>query len=126
LSINPFVPKPFTPFQWCAMEDVKSLEGKIRFLQQAIGSLANLRMISESPRDAYLQALLSRGDRRLAAFLVRAAELGNWRRGAKEIGLDTDRLVYRNIPLDETLPWDVIDSGDREILLREYRKAFNS
>jgi radical SAM superfamily enzyme YgiQ (UPF0313 family) len=124
LSVNPFVPKPFTPLQWCAMEDVKSLEEKIRFLQQSIGSLANLRMISESPRDAYLQALLARGDRRLGVFLVRAAELGNWRRGAKEIGLDTDRLVYRDIPLDETLPWDVIDCGDRELLVREYRKAF--
>jgi radical SAM superfamily enzyme YgiQ (UPF0313 family) len=124
LSVNPFVPKPFTPLQWCAMEDVKSLEGKIRFLQQAVGRLSNLRLISESPRDAYLQALLSRGDRRLGAFLVRAAELGNWRKGAKEIGLDTDRLVYRDIPLGETLPWDVIDSGDRELLLRDYRKAF--
>jgi radical SAM superfamily enzyme YgiQ (UPF0313 family) len=124
LSINPFVPKPFTPLQWCAMEDVKSLEGKIRFLQHAVGRLSNLRLISESPRDAYLQALLSRGDRRLAEFLVRAAELGNWRKGVKAICLDIDRLVYRDIPLDETLPWDIIDSGDREILLREYRKAF--
>jgi radical SAM superfamily enzyme YgiQ (UPF0313 family) len=124
LSVNPFVPKPFTPFQWCGMEDVKSLEGKIRFLQKAVGRLANLRLISESPRDAYLQALLSRGDRRLATLLVRAAELGNWRKGAKEIGLETDQFVYRNISLDETLPWDVIDSGDRELLLREYRKAF--
>ena len=125
LSINPFVPKPFTPFQWCAMENVKSLEGKIKFLQQAIGRLANLRMISESPRDAYLQALLSRGDRRVAALLVRAAELGNWRKGAKEIGMDTDQLVYRDIPHDEILPWDIIDSWDRDHLLREYRKAFN-
>jgi hypothetical protein len=106
------------------MEEVKSLEGKIKFLQQAVGRLANLRLISESPRDAYLQALLSRGDRRLAALLVRAAKLGNWRKGAKEIGLETDQFVYRDIPLDETLPWDVIDSGDRELLLREYRKAF--
>ncbi len=124
LSVNPFVPKPFTPFQWCGMEDVKSLEGKIKFLQQAVGRLSNLRLITESPRDSYLQALLSRGDRRLAALLVRAAELGNWRKGAKEIGLETDQFVYRNIPLDESLPWDVIDSGDRNLLVREYRKAF--
>ena len=124
LSVNPFVPKPFTPFQWCGMEDVKSLEGKIKFLQQAVGRLSNLRLITESPRDAYLQALLSRGDRRLGALLVRAAELGNWRKGAKEIGLETDQFVYRNIPLEETLPWDVIDSGDRNLLVREYRKAF--
>ncbi len=125
LSVNPFVPKPFTPFQWCGMEDVKSLEGKIKFLQQAAGRLSNMRLITESPRDAYLQALLSRGDRRLAALLVRAAELGNWRKGAKEIGLETDQFVYRNIPLEETLPWDVIDSGDRNLLVREYHKAFS-
>jgi radical SAM superfamily enzyme YgiQ (UPF0313 family) len=125
LSVNPFVPKPFTPFQWCGMEDVKSLEGKIKFLQQAAGRLSNMRLITESPRDAYLQALLSRGDRRLAALLVRAAELGNWRKGAKEIGLETEQFVYRNIPLEETLPWDVIDSGDRNLLVREYHKAFS-
>ncbi len=124
LSVNPFVPKPFTPFQWCGMEDVKSLEEKIRFLKQAVGRLANMRMIAESPRDAYLQALLSRGDRRLARLLVKGAELGNWRKGAKECGIDTDRLVYRHIPLDEMLPWDIIDSGSRELLVREYRKAF--
>jgi radical SAM superfamily enzyme YgiQ (UPF0313 family) len=124
LSVNPFVPKPFTPFQWCAMEDVKSLELKIKYLQQAIGRLANLKMISENPRDAYLQALISRGDRRLAALLVRAAELGNWRKGVKEIGLEADQLVYRVIPLDEILPWEIIDSGNRDHLLREYRKAF--
>lgn len=125
LSVNPFVPKPFTPFQWCAMESSKSLEEKIRFLRNALGPMANVRMISESPKDAYLQALLSRGDRRLATLLVKADELGNWRKGAKEAGIDTDKLVHRNIPLDETLPWDVIDSGSREMLAREYRKAFN-
>lgn len=124
LSVNPFVPKPFTPFQWCGMEEVKSLEGKIRFLQQAVGRLANVRLQTESPRDAYLQALLSRGDRRLAPFLVTAAETGNWRRAAKECGLATDRYVYRDVPLDEPLPWDVIGSGNKELLAREYRKAF--
>lgn len=124
LSVNPFVPKPFTPFQWCGMEKVKSIEGKIRFLQQAAGRLANVRLHTESPRDAYLQALLSRGDRRLAAMLVKAAELGNWRKAAKESGLDSDRLVYRQIPLDEPLPWDVIESGRRELLVSEYRRAF--
>jgi hypothetical protein len=81
-------------------------------------------MLTESPRDAYLQALLSRGDRRLAGLLVKAAELGNWRKAAREIGLETDQFVYREIPLDEPLPWDVIDGGVRELLVREYRRAF--
>jgi len=125
LSVNPFVPKPFTPFQWCGMEEVPSLEKKLKYLQQVVGKLSNVRLIAESPKDAYLQALLSRGDRRLSAFLLRAAELGNWKRAAREFAIDTDLLVHRTIPLDELLPWDVIASADGERLRREYRRAFS-
>lgn len=125
LSVNPFVPKPFTPFQWCGMEEVASLEKKLKFLQQAVGKLSNVRLIAESSKDAWLQALLSRGDRRLSAFLLRAAELGSWKRAAREFAIDTDLLVHRNIPLDEILPWDVIGSVDGERLRREYRRAFS-
>ena len=124
LSVNPFVPKPFTPFQWCGMEEIKSLERKGKFLRQAVGRLSNVRLLMESPKDAYLQALLSRGDRRLAAMLIRGEELGGWKKGAGDLGLDTDQFVYRNIPLDELLPWDLITGGDRERLVGEYRKAF--
>lgn len=124
LSVNPFVPKPFTPFQWCGMEEVKSLERKGKLLQQAVGRLSNVRLQMESPKDSYLQALLSRGDRRLSALLVKSGELGGWKKGAKATGLDTDLLVHRDIPLDELLPWDFIEGGDRERLVREYRKAF--
>ncbi len=125
LSVNPFVPKPFTPFQWCGMEEVPSLEKKLKYLQQAVGKLSNVRLIAESPKDAYLQALLSRGDRRLSAFLLRTAELGNWKRAAREFAIDIDTLVHRTIPLDELLPWDVIASADGERLRREYRRAFS-
>lgn len=124
LSVNPFIPKPFTPFQWCSMEETTSLEKKLKFLQQAVKRLSNVRLQSESPKDAYLQALLSRGDRRLSALLVRSAELGSWKRAAREFAPATDLLVHRTIPLDETLPWDVIAGTDRERLVKEYNKAF--
>jgi radical SAM superfamily enzyme YgiQ (UPF0313 family) len=124
LSVNPFVPKPFTPFQWCGMEEVAALEKKGAYLRKALGRLSNVKLQMESPRDAYLQALLARGDRRLAAFILRAAELGSWKRAAREFPVDTDLLVHRLIPLDEILPWDVIASGSRERLAREYRRAF--
>ena len=124
LSINPFIPKPCTPFQWCRMEEQKSLERKSRYLQDALGRLSNVRIKVESLRDAYLQALLSRGDRRLAQLLIKAHELGTWKRAVKELALDTDDAVYRDIPPDETLPWDIIDSGGKQRLLSEYRQAF--
>jgi radical SAM superfamily enzyme YgiQ (UPF0313 family) len=124
LSVNPFVPKPFTPFQWCGMEHLKSLEIKAAYLRDAFGPLSNLRLKLESLRDAYLQALLSRGDRRLSALLVRTGNLGSWKRAAKELGLDTDTLVYRNAVPGEMLPWQTLDGGDDKRLLDEYCKAF--
>lgn len=126
LSVNPFVPKPFTPFQWCGMENLKSLERKAGYLKDSFGRLSNIRMKLESLRDAYLQALLSRGDRRLSIFLTKTHELGNWKRAAKELGLDTDDLVCRNIVPGEMLPWDILESVGKDRLLEEYRKAFGA
>ena len=124
LSVNPFVPKPFTPFQWCGMEDVKSLERKGKLLRETVGRLSNMTVQMESPRDAYLQALLSRGDRRLSSLLLKTEELGNWKKAARALGLALDPFVRRTIPLDEHLPWDFIEGGDRDRLVREYEKAF--
>jgi radical SAM superfamily enzyme YgiQ (UPF0313 family) len=124
LSVNPFIPKPFTPFQWCGMEEIKSLEKKWKFLQKAFGKLANLRIQMESPREAYQQALFSRGDRRLAPLLIAADRVGNWKGALREERFDSDSFVHRDIPLDELLPWSFIDGGDEGRLLREYRRAF--
>lgn len=124
LSVNPFIPKPFTPFQWCAMEDIKSIEKKWKFLQKALGRLSNVKLQMESPREAYQQALFSRGDRRLAPLLIAADRVGNWKGALREAEFDSDSFVYRQIPLDELLPWGFIEGGDNERLAREYRRAF--
>lgn len=124
LSVNPFVPKPFTPFQWRGMENLKSLERKAAYLREAFAPLSNLRMKVESLRDAYLQALLSRGDRRLSAVLFKARSAGNWKRAVKELELDTDSMVFGNKVPGEILPWDIIDCVDADRLIAEYRKAF--
>ncbi len=124
LSVNPFIPKPFTPFQWCGMLDRKQLEKRLEGLQRGVRRMPNVSLQAESVREAMLQALLSRGDRSLAPFLVRSAELGSWRKVAREMGVDVDALVTRAIPLDEELPWDFISGPGRNLLRREYRLAF--
>ena len=96
----------------------------MKFLQQAFGRLSNVRLLMESFKEAYVQALLSRGDRRLAALLVRCAELGSWKKAAKALEFDVDLPVHRDIPLDELLPWDFIEGGAKGRLVEEYRKAF--
>jgi radical SAM superfamily enzyme YgiQ (UPF0313 family) len=125
LSINPFIPKPFTPFQWCGMEPLSSLERKVKFLEASLRPLSNVRLKVESLRESYLQALLSRGDRRLAPLLVAMAEGANLKKAAKVCGIETDWYVQREIAADECMPWSVVDTAESVMLRREYERALN-
>jgi radical SAM superfamily enzyme YgiQ (UPF0313 family) len=123
LSVNPFIPKPFTPFQWCGMEPLPALERKVKFLETSLRPLSNVRLKVESLRESYLQALLSRGDRRLSSLLVAMSEGANLKKAAKACGIDTDRYVHREIAEDEFMPWSVIGTAETVKLRREYERA---
>ena len=125
LSINPFIPKPFTPFQWCGMESLASLERKLKLLESKLRPLSNVRMKVESLRESYLQALLSRGDRRLAPLLVAMSKGDTLKKSARECGLDIDGYVSRNIGPDEALPWGIIETAQFSYLQREYDQAMS-
>lgn len=124
LSVNPFIPKPFTPFQWCGMEPLASLERKVKQLETRLKRLSNVKLKVESLRESYLQALLSRGDRRLAPLLVEMAEGVSLKKAARACGIDTDRYVERAAARNEVLPWDIIGTADQARLRREYDRAF--
>lgn len=124
LSINPFIPKPWTPFQWCPMEDTRSLNKKLKHIKDSLRREGNIEIIHENPRDSYIQALLSRGDRRVGKIIMAALESGSWSRGVRESQMDTDFYVYRMRGRDETLPWDFIDHGvEKSYLWKEYERA---
>ncbi|MEK6725553.1 MAG: TIGR03960 family B12-binding radical SAM protein [Deltaproteobacteria bacterium] len=124
LSINPFIPKPWTPFQWSPMEDVKSLGNKLKYIKESLKKEGNIEVNHENPKDSYLQALLSRGDRRVGGIIRAALETGSWNRGIKESQVDTDFYVYRIRDKGEILPWDFIDHGiEKGYLWKEYERA---
>jgi len=123
LSVNPFIPKPFTPFQWCGMEPLPSLERKVKLLEARLRPLSNVRLKVESLRESYLQALLSRGDRRLTPLLVSMAGGANLKKAARSCGIDTDWYVHREITKDGFLPWNVIGTAETDMLRREYERA---
>lgn len=133
VSVNPFVPKPWTPFQWDAMLPVPEVQRRIAGLRRALGRLPNITMESESPREAYLQTLLSRGDRRTADIIESLArshegwwqQLQSMRRGRHaSVELDPDRFVTREYDADELLPWDFIDHHiEKDYLRLERRRA---
>ena len=125
VSLNSFIPKPSTPFQWVPLEDVKILKAKIKHVKEGLRRVANVRVHSDVPRWAYIQALLARGDRRTAQLLAAAHENnGNWAKTLKASIINPDFYVYRERPLDEILPWDFIDHGiNKAFLIEEYHKA---
>ena len=127
VSLNSFVPKPFTPFQWAAMDDVSVLKKKIQRIKNGLKRVANLRVHADVPRWAYVQGLLSRGDRRVSRLISESVKNeGNWPRTFKESDLNSDFYVLRKRNENEIFPWDFIDHGVKKSFLRnEYLRALD-
>lgn len=120
LSINPFIPKPITPFQWCAYEDIKSLKNKMGIIKNGLKNEKGIKITSLSLREGYIQTLLSVGDRRIGKILVDAHKNG-WKAALKGAKFDADLYVGSIRNLSEVLPWDFIDTGlKKEYLWKEY------
>ena len=125
ISLNSFVPKPFTPFQWVKMDDVHLLKEKIKKVKNGLKRVANVRVHADIPRWAYIQALLSRGDRKVAQLLSLVnTNQGNWPKTFKSSPINPDFYILRERSLDELLPWDFIDHGiNKSFLKTEYKRA---
>jgi radical SAM family uncharacterized protein len=122
LSVNPFIPKPATPFQWEPLEEVGELKRKLKVIHKGLKGERGIRMIHDLPKWAYIQALLSRGDRRVGKILMAAHRYqGDWGKALRETSINPDFFVYRRRDLDEVFPWDFIDHGiPKERLKEEY------
>ena len=121
LSVNPFIPKPWTPFQWAPMADRSCLEAKRRLLERELRP-RGIEVEMMSPREAFLQALLSRGDRRCADLLELAHREtgGDLRKALARWPHDPAWFASREVGVDEALPWDFIDQGlTKKFLARE-------
>jgi len=125
LSVNCFVPKAFTPFQWFPMEGVSTLKEKQKWLKRSVEKEGGMTVSFDVARWAYLQALLSAGDRRVGSILMLGHQYrGDWSMAFRHSEINPDFFVLRSRGLDEVLPWDFIDHGIRkEYLAREYMLA---
>lgn len=137
ISVSPFIPKPFTAFQW---EPQDTLEEMLR-KQEYVGSCVRDRKVKYNHHDArtcVIEAVLARGDRRLSAALYEACRRGfrfdawseyfdydKWMEVFAAVGIDPAFYANRRFGLEEVLPWDVIDCGvTKAFLKRERAKAF--
>jgi len=135
VSVSVHVPKPHTPFQWCAMDTLGEVRRK-QSLLHGYGRGRGLRIKSHGAREALVEAVMARGDRTVAKAVELAYRKGcrfdgwdecfrfdDWMDAFEEAGVDLD-LYTGTIPVTGRLPWDHIDVGLEDgFLLQEYRRA---
>ncbi|ADQ06367.1 Radical SAM domain protein [Caldicellulosiruptor hydrothermalis 108] len=138
VSTSFFVPKPHTPFQWEAQDSIENMQRKMKLLKE---NLKKVKDVEYSWHDFYLsklEAVLSRGDRRLSRVIKRAVELGcqfddwgeffdfsKWEMAFQQENIDWRFYSDRKRDFDEVLPWDIIDPGvTKEFLKRECLLAY--
>jgi len=126
-----FVPKPCTPFQWRAQDDIQTLREKQRFLQEKL-RIRGVKFNWHDSRTSFLEAVLARGDRRLSDVLYRAWQNGakfdawneffrfeTWQDAFKSAGLDPAFYALRERLHSETLPWSHIRCGVGDAFLKK-------
>jgi radical SAM family uncharacterized protein len=136
VSLSTFVPKPHTPFQWQPLLDRETVERRQRSLVNRT-RVRGVHLSWSRWEDTWLEALISRGDRRLAPVIARVWRAGGrfeawsehfhpelWHAALEAEGLDADWYTVRPREQNEVLPWDHIDVGvSRAFLWTEFERA---
>ncbi len=136
VGVSTLVPKPHTPFQWVPLADEEEIRAQQGYLKENLRG-PGLKLNWNNYQETLLEAVLSRGDRRLGAVIHRAWRLGArfdgwgdqfkveaWRQAFRESGLEIEFYTRRPRALDEVLPWDHIDAGvTKQFLVRDYEAS---
>jgi radical SAM family uncharacterized protein/radical SAM-linked protein len=131
VSASTFIPKPHTPFQWAPHIGI----GEAQKRQEALGKRIRAMGLDFKWHDAemsLLEAVFSRGDRRLSAAILRAFKKGArfdgwgdefrfslWQEAFKEQGLEMDFYALRQRPHDEVFPWEHLNTGSPKAFLHD-------
>ncbi|MDD3593597.1 MAG: TIGR03960 family B12-binding radical SAM protein [Candidatus Gastranaerophilales bacterium] len=136
-TVSIFVPKAFTPFQWCAQNSPELIKEKITYLKEKTKFLKGVRLNFHSIFLSQIEAVFARGDRSLCKFMEKLWQNGSyldawnenfnrdvWIRSAEESGINLDDYSCREIDTNVELPWDFIDIGvSKDFLLKEYEDS---
>jgi radical SAM family uncharacterized protein/radical SAM-linked protein len=139
VSVSTHVPKPHTPFQWCAMDSLAEVQRKQALLREELGRERGITLRCHDSSTGQLEGIFARGDRTLADVLERAFMNGAsfdsweeklrmdvWEEAFQFFGVRTD-MYLRTLPLSAKLPWDHFDIGlEQGFLAREYQKALKN
>jgi len=123
LRMDPFIPRPWTAFQWSPMQNPARLRVLIDHFQQSVSRLGISEIKGISPRDAHIYALLSRGDRKVAAALETKLTDVGWNTAFEKAGIDMN-WVFEQIEVGSQFGWDFLNMGfGYTRLAREFQAA---
>ena len=136
-TLSIFVPKPFTPFQWCPQMDLDEVTAHIMYLKEKTKHIKGLKINYHEKFVSQIEAVLTRGDASLCKYIEALYKKGCyldawgehfdkniWKETAEECGLSLEDLAQKQYALEEPLPWDFINVGlDKSWLQNEYKEA---
>lgn len=136
-TLSIFVPKPFTPFQWCPQMSLDEVTAHIHYLKEKTAHIKGVKINYHEKYISRIEAVLTRGDKNLCKYIEELYKKGCyldawdeffdkniWHETAKECRINLDELAQKQFSPDEELPWDFIDTGlDKEWLKNEYTTA---
>lgn len=138
-TLSIFVPKPHTPFAWFGQDNPNVLQEKISYLINLVKKLKGVKLNFSNIFISQLEAIITKGDENIGELIYKVFEKGayldsenhymkkeRWLEAAKELGLELDNLSTKQFDLDESLPWDFIDTGvEKTWLKNEYKTALS-
>ena len=136
-TLSIFVPKPFTPFQWCGQMDLDEVTAHIMYLKEKTKHIKGLKINYHEKFVSQIEAVLTRGDKSLCKYIEALYKKGCyldswgehfdkdvWKETAEECGISLKDLAMQEFDLNLPLPWDFINVGlDKEWLQNEYNEA---
>ncbi len=143
VSVNCFSPKPWTPFQYhpfgiseslqvgesrSAGEAVGNLKYKLKYLKKAFTRYSNITVNHDKPDNVLFQAVLARGDRKLAAVIYLMALHGvGWKQAMKKARLTAEEYAVTGLDNSSFLVWEIIGHQLKsDYLWKEYQRAFEA
>lgn len=126
VSVNPCIPKPSTPLQWCGMATERELKQKLQRITRGFARVGNVDVIAEPLRMAIWQGILARGDRRIGEVLLLAkSHQGDWKKAFRQLQRSPEFYNHRERGADERFPWQHLQIGQsQQQLFEEYQQLF--
>ena len=138
-TLSIFVPKPFTPFQWCPQMDLDEVTEHIKYLKSKTDKIKGVKINYHEKYVSQIEAVVTRGDEKLCDYIEALYQKGCyldawgeyfdknvWFETALECGFSLEDYAKKSFKLDEELPWNFINIGvDKDWFKAEYKKAFD-